>query len=510
MKKLWKKLLAVTTAVMMAITLLPAMANAETEVNPNAYKAEDNFVVKPGRIKIHKTTQDANKPLAGAGFTVYTALTFKEENGKIVVDENYTGTAITDVNTADFKTIVGTFANSEAVKAKYGNYIAKTEDFTNKDGNIEFDNLPAGIYVVAETTVPTSGDATYYESIPFIVSLPSTAGVDANGNTIGDTTEVGKKWIYDITATPKNNSAHGEKRITGVTNGNKTTGAVDKNGNATANIGDTVSYEIKATSPTKEANQFNISDEISGLSINKDSIKVSVGGTEIKAGNNTYELKDITNGFEVAFKKEWINSYPNTEVVITYNAIVLDTAKIGTDANTNKAIIDFGHDSKHETNIPKVFTYGFILTKQGEGSEKLQGVKFELYKEDKTTKIKDLETDEDGLVKVDGLAAGIYYLKEVKTNSGYTLLANPIKIEIVAPTGTAAASAVIKKDDGTSEAIGEEDENGNARFAITVINKKGFNLPSTGGMGTYLFTIAGLVIMAGAAFLLIASKKRRA
>ena len=196
--------------------------------------------------------------------------------------------------------------------------------------------------------------------------------------------------------------------------------------------------------------------------------------------------------------------------MITYNAIVLDTAKIGTDANTNKAIIDFGHDSKHETNIPKVFTYGFILTKQGEGSEKLQGVKFELYKEDKTTKIKDLETDEDGLVKVDGLAAGIYYLKEVKTNSGYTLLANPIKIEIVAPTGTAAASAVIKKDDGTSEAIGEEDENGNARFAITVINKKGFNLPSTGGMGTYLFTIAGLVIMAGAAFLLIASKKRRA
>ena len=111
MKKLWKKLLAVTTAVMMAITLLPAMANAETEVNPNAYKAEDNFVVKPGRIKIHKTTQDANKPLAGAGFTVYTALTFKEENGKIVVDENYTGTAITDVNTADLKTIVGTFAN---------------------------------------------------------------------------------------------------------------------------------------------------------------------------------------------------------------------------------------------------------------------------------------------------------------------------------------------------------------------------------------------------------------
>lgn len=41
-------------------------------------------------------------------------------------------------------------------------------------------------------------------------------------------------------------------------------------------------------------------------------------------------------------------------------------------------------------------------------------------------------------------------------------------------------------------------------------NKSGFNLPATGGMGTYLFTIGGLVIMAGAALLLIASKKRRA
>ena len=43
---------------------------------------------------------------------------------------------------------------------------------------------------------------------------------------------------------------------------------------------------------------------------------------------------------------------------------------------------------------------------------------------------------------------------------------------------------------------------------MEVVNNKGFNLPATGGMGTYLFTIGGLVIMAGAALLLIASKKK--
>ena len=47
MKKLWKKLLAVTTTVMMAITLLPAMANAESTItNPQA----------KGSLTINKTT----------------------------------------------------------------------------------------------------------------------------------------------------------------------------------------------------------------------------------------------------------------------------------------------------------------------------------------------------------------------------------------------------------------------------------------------------------------------
>ena len=45
-------------------------------------------------------------------------------------------------------------------------------------------------------------------------------------------------------------------------------------------------------------------------------------------------------------------------------------------------------------------------------------------------------------------------------------------------------------------------------ISLDITNNKGFNLPATGGMGTYLFTIGGLVIMAGAALLLIASRKK--
>ena len=86
MKKLWKKLVAVTTAVMMAVTLLPAMANASTASDNATIK--DNFDLKQeGSITIHKTSQDENDPLEGAGFTLYKLVSFKEENGTIVVDE---------------------------------------------------------------------------------------------------------------------------------------------------------------------------------------------------------------------------------------------------------------------------------------------------------------------------------------------------------------------------------------------------------------------------------------
>lgn len=72
MKKLWKKLLAVTTAVMMAITLLPAMANAtETEIEPAAPTID---YTRKGSITIKKTTgvkNDEVEALNGAEFTLY-------------------------------------------------------------------------------------------------------------------------------------------------------------------------------------------------------------------------------------------------------------------------------------------------------------------------------------------------------------------------------------------------------------------------------------------------------
>ena len=53
-------------------------------------------------------------------------------------------------------------------------------------------------------------------------------------------------------------------------------------------------------------------------------------------------------------------------------------------------------------------------------------------------------------------------------------------------------------------------ETTNGKFEVTVKNYKGFTLPTTGGIGTFVFTFAGIAMMAAAVILLITSKKKKA
>ena len=542
MKKLWKKLVAVTTAVMMAVTLLPAMANASTASDNATIK--DNFDLKQeGSITIHKTSQDENDPLEGAGFTLYKLVSFKEENGTIVVDErkSITNDALKgNINLLDFKTILAASIPGDAASAKdeyeSNDKVEKIiEKKTDKNGDTTFSGLKPAIYLAVESTVPTVTGKQLFESKPFLVSIPYTAGQDENENIIGNpTSQAGQKWIYDITATPKNNSAQGSKKITKINNKDKTP---DTAGNVTTNVGDIVSYRIEATSPAysnttdKDKIGFEIKDKLTNLEFVDKSIEAYIvkDAKDDLISPSDYTITPASDGYTfcVKFKEDWIKKHPNTKVAITYSAKVTEAAKIGSDANTNEATIIFNNDPTSNSykipDVPKVYTYGLELTKQGK-NEVLSDVVFELYKDEVTAENKVTEskfgaetngtfkTNPEGKITIKGLAAGTYYLKEIKTTSGYTLLANPVKIMItetpdVATKKTVATCTV---DDKKTEKKQLEEDSGNFYYTFSVQNDNGFNLPATGGMGTYIFTIAGLVIMAGAAFLLITSKKRRA
>ena len=126
----------------------------------------------------------------------------------------------------------------------------------------------------------------------------------------------------------------------------------------------------------------------------------------------------------------------------------------------------------------------------------------------------------DGKAQVDGLANGTYYLVETATVNGYNLLSGPVKVTIQ----VSYFKSWTAKDDYVDDKLvhhketqyeeyfgGKEDAPGNGYILTTIINRKGFNLPTTGGFGTLLFSGIGvLLVVAGVGVLLSLKKKNRA
>ena len=146
---------------------------------------------------------------------------------------------------------------------------------------------------------------------------------------------------------------------------------------------------------------------------------------------------------------------------------------------------------------------------------------------EKWVKVKsDITTGTDGKVNVNGLANGTYYLVETKTNKGYNLLQAPVKVELnIAYKTTWTESLEYKGDvlvkhdvtkkvetftkDGTQTGVTEGDKT-YGRHVTVIINRKGFDLPTTGGFGTLLFSGIGvLLVVAGVGVLLSLKKKNR-
>ncbi len=121
-------------------------------------------------------------------------------------------------------------------------------------------------------------------------------------------------------------------------------------------------------------------------------------------------------------------------------------------------------------------------------------------------------SDENGLFVISGLDAGIYYLEEVKAPAGYNLLQDPVKLTIDAeisggdadtnqPPTIGKLDLITEGKDGSITTPGDKD---NGTVSLKVQNNMGALLPSTGGMGTTLFYIAGaaLVLAAGVLFMM--------
>ena len=211
--------------------------------------------------------------------------------------------------------------------------------------------------------------------------------------------------------------------------------------------------------------------------------------------------------FHLVFTQEYLNNLTDRhEIDVAYGATVNENAKIN-QANTNQTWLTYGDNKKSNVDETQTFSFGIPVFKYtGLTKTGLADAQFKLYNdkackdEVKLTKADDhtyrvdpngnatMVSPIDGKFNVNGLKAGTYYLKEMAAPKGYNKLANPITVTI-------DNDGNITADDKTTTEVGVE-------------NKSGTLLPSTGGMGTTLIYLAGIVLVVLSGYVLIS--KRRA
>ena len=502
MKKLWKKLLAVTTAVMMAITLLPAMANAESTItNPQA----------KGSLTINKTTDkedaDGKYPgLGGAEFTIYKVASLEPgTNGKykawkLTTDFarlSLTPDTLGSISTADLEAKAN---EAKKIAADLTGQSQTTADGTGetRKGEATFSNLELGYYLVVETKTPSK----YVASKPFFVSIPETV-----------TTADGSTWNYNVSVSPKNQGIPDTDKVP------------DKK---TVGVGDEVTYTI--TGPTvpnydeaynETTLKYEITDTLStGLTFAKDKADLKVYTTDVNSPlvedtDYTFEYDSTANKITISLIPSKIRDLKGEAIHVKYTVTVNENAVVGSDGTINKAEVEYTNNPDGTTDGSKkevkVYSFKIKINKKKDNGSPLKGATFGLYRDAACAdKIAEATSSDDGVINfgdASKLAAGTYYLKELQAPSGYSALTSVVKVVIstATPNDNTTYDFKYSMNEGEENNVGED-----GVISLDITNNKGFSLPATGGMGTYLFTIGGLVIMAGAALLLIASKKRRA
>ena len=266
-----------------------------------------------------------------------------------------------------------------------------------------------------------------------------------------------------------------------------------------------------------------------------------------------------------------VDNYKNGTITISYKAELKPGADMNTTGNINKADLKYSNktnitseaDDKpydiHDEAV--VYTFKIGILKKNDDGETMTGVEFTLYKKydekndkayadedsnepigvvfkdvpkpflsndeaynlglnvskgstDKWFAVEELRTN-NGAAAAKGLPNGTYKLVETKTNKGYNLLSGPVDATLsinyvttkVCTTSFDENGKIIKHSENKKTTF-----NDNEKYDYTdiiIINRKGFNLPTTGGFGTLLFSGIGALLVVGGVGVLMGTKKKK-
>lgn len=392
-----------------------------------------------------------------------------------------------------------------------------TGKITSDINTTKIDGLELGYYLVKVSTpegVSATGD--------FLVSIPSTK---ADGSDLN----------YDVKVTVKTSTVKINKK--GEVAGRQDT--TDKS----VKVGDKINYTLTMKVPDITGFKtyvYTVTDEMSkGLQFNND-LHVYVGDSATEIAKSNYTCTTAKNGdktvLTVKFNKDyaWNTNHTAGEALeVKYSATVTAAAvTTGKDGVSNTAKLEFsnkpgseGTGSTGDTpapEIPTFYTFNLKVDKTFApalaNADDAKNVTFKL----KGVKVKEVTTgtagayivDTDGsemelklaannTLSVAGLAAGTYYLDETATVPEYNLLKSTIKIVISPTYGTDG------KLNGYTVNTSKIDIENQNTVTVSVENKKGFTLPSTGGQGMVALVAAGICLMAAMAALMVSYMRKR-
>lgn len=501
-----------------------------------------------GTVNVLYGFDSSSAMLTAIGVTAEDA--HKTDGGKSYFTSDLLNNKLSAALTANATTV------KNALEATVKNGTVMTE--TDADGHTSASDMEQGLYLVVETKVPENVTSTCN---PFFVSLPMTTVDGSAWNydvTVYPKNQTGNPTLDKTVREAKNSTGKNNGSVTDIAGGYAHT--------ATASIGDTVEYQLISTMPTITSKATSLTtytfvDTLSkGIQYNKNDVVIEffkdaactdkLTTWDSDSGKFAVSYDDTANTMTISMTEDGLSEineattvyensvkqgYSDCTLRITYAATLTSAAALGDTGNPNTVTLTWKRTNTEYfdtlSDCCHVYSYGIDVLKTFSDSKgNAQNVKFLLHNDTDdvyvvaeqkdgvyyvtgfATKKADATTfvpNTSGHVIVKGLEDDTYSLTETATDKGYILLKEDIKIIIKTTENGACESCGAKLLTATSTVNDKTVTmaDGNAIAPLTVVNNPGFDLPKTGGYGTWMFTVGGALLLGAAAFVAVKSRK---
>lgn len=539
MKKAIKTLVALVLALVLAASLsAAAWADGGETGNQNG-----------GTTPNYQATVTVNGLTDGETVNAYKLISFDENYNNLVIADGYKSYLQTKSgnNNATDRELAAwlvskdgyhkTVETLEGYLASEDNGLPAATTYTaDANGTATLTNLTPGYYLLTVNTTLQSSN----------LYRPMSAFIYPQGDKLY--IEVGDDY-----ASPQTSATLTAKSVNGPTIDKevKTVTSNDWGDTATAGVGDTAEFYVKIEIPRYPSGSkitMELTDTLTNMSYVTGSAELYSKFESGTFSDKINDALDVNTVDGLKFTLDYGTIMNNVEVgqtsktvYLVYTATVAQGAAADGSAKNSAKLTyaNIGTPEMKRTTDPSsvtVYNYAFKLEKKDILSRSLSGAEFTICTDEACNNaISFAQTSTDGVYEkntngtvtkipadftVKGLAPGVYYVKEIKTAPGYFLPHGSFTLTLTAAMDAVASKHNGELDGGNSSFTAKEtdkdgalikhngvDDDNKNTYSVQLINSVIPTLPSTGGAGTAVFTVAGVAVMVLAAVLFLRRKK---